>query len=104
MEHIWSRAVATAGKRWQMGQALKRLKQAKTVAVGCHRLPEKFHGKDGVDGSSPSEGSAKAPHVGAFSLSARCSCCGVTRCGKRYGTKGTCGPRARGGAGGNRSS
>jgi hypothetical protein len=31
-------------------------------------LPEKFHGKEGVDGSSPSEGSAKAPHVGAFSF------------------------------------
>lgn len=26
-------------------------------------------GKEGVDGSSPSEGSAKAPHVGAFSWS-----------------------------------
>ena len=25
-----------------------------------------LHGKEGVDGSSPSEGSAKAPHVGAF--------------------------------------
>jgi hypothetical protein len=25
----------------------------------CTRLPEKFHGKEGVDGSSPSEGSAK---------------------------------------------
>jgi hypothetical protein len=48
MEHLWSRAVATAGKRWQMGPPRKRLKQAKTVAVGCHRLPEKFHGKDGV--------------------------------------------------------
>jgi hypothetical protein len=23
-------------------------KQAKSVAVGCHRLPEKFHGKEGV--------------------------------------------------------
>jgi hypothetical protein len=23
-------------------------------------------GKEGVDGSSPSEGSAKAPHIGAF--------------------------------------
>jgi hypothetical protein len=25
-------------------------------------------GKEGVDGSSPSEGSAKAPEIGAFSL------------------------------------
>jgi hypothetical protein len=28
--------------------------------VGCDRLPETFHGKEGVDGSSPSEGSEKA--------------------------------------------
>jgi hypothetical protein len=32
-----------------------------------------LHGKEGVDGSSPSEGSAKAPHVGAFSF--RSTCC-----------------------------
>jgi hypothetical protein len=47
-----------------MGRPQERLKQAKTVAAGCDRLPETFHGKEGVDGSSPSEGSAKAPHVG----------------------------------------
>ncbi len=41
-------------------------KQAKSVAVDCHRLPEKFHGKEGVDGSSPWEGSAKAPQSGLF--------------------------------------
>jgi hypothetical protein len=29
-------------------------------------------GKEGVDGSSPSEGSAKAPHVGAFSFRPTC--------------------------------
>jgi hypothetical protein len=32
-----------------------------------------LHGKEGVDGSSPSEGSTKAPHVGAFSF--RSTCC-----------------------------
>src|SRR5439155_19289035 len=33
-----------------------------------------LHGKEGVDGSSPSEGSAKAPHVGAFSyVFSRCT-------------------------------
>jgi hypothetical protein len=31
-------------------------KQAKTAAVGCDQLPEAFHGKEGVSGSSPSEG------------------------------------------------
>jgi hypothetical protein len=29
--------------------------------VGCDRLPEPFHGKEGVDGSSPSEGFHKVP-------------------------------------------
>src|SRR5207249_1226372 len=35
-------------------------------ATGCHRLPFGSHGKEGVDGSSPSEGSAKPPHDGLF--------------------------------------
>jgi hypothetical protein len=51
-----------------MGRPQERLKQTKTFAVGCDRLPETVHGKEGVDGSSPSEGSAKAPHVGAFAF------------------------------------
>jgi hypothetical protein len=48
--------VATGGKRWQIVRPQNPPKQAETVAVGCHQLPEKFHGKEGVDGSSPSEG------------------------------------------------
>ena len=32
-----------------------------------------LHGKEGVNGSSPLEGSAKAPHVGAFVFRATCS-------------------------------
>jgi hypothetical protein len=36
------------------------------------QLVEHLHGKEGVDGSSPSEGSAKAPHVGAFVFSLTC--------------------------------
>jgi hypothetical protein len=36
------------------------------AAVGNPRQRPRPHGKEGVDGSSPSEGSAKAPHVGAF--------------------------------------
>jgi hypothetical protein len=36
--------------------SLKAQKQAKTVAVGCDQLPFGAHGKEGVDGSSPSEG------------------------------------------------
>jgi hypothetical protein len=49
------------------------LNQRKTVAPGCHRLPFGSHGKEGVSGSSPEEGSAKAPHVGAFSFRSTCS-------------------------------
>jgi hypothetical protein len=40
--------------------------QAKTVAVDCDRLPEMFHGKEGVDGSSPSEGFEKSLQFGGF--------------------------------------
>ncbi len=45
--------------RWQLvatGDARKRLQQAKTIATGCDQLPIGAHGKEGVDGSSPSEG------------------------------------------------
>jgi hypothetical protein len=45
--------------RWQMRRRRKRLRWPKTVAVACDQLPEPFHGKEGVGGSSPSEGSAK---------------------------------------------
>ena len=57
MEHQWSRAVATHGNQRQMSQLKNRLKQAETIATGCDQLPESFDGKEGVDGSSPSEGS-----------------------------------------------
>ena len=49
MEHLWSRAVATGGNRWQMGLPRKRLEQAKTVAMGCDQLPGPQNGKEGVD-------------------------------------------------------
>src|SRR6266540_1339874 len=50
--------------RWQSAAnrpPSKPQKQARYVATGCHRLPREVHGKEGVDGSSPSEGLAKAP-------------------------------------------
>jgi hypothetical protein len=68
MEHLWSRAVAPSGNRWQMRTLRERLQKAETVATGCDRLPIAAHGKEGVDGSSPSEGSAKAPQSGGFFL------------------------------------
>ena len=47
--------VATGGNQWQIAEPEKRQKQAKTVAVGCDQLQFRAHGKEGVDGSSPSE-------------------------------------------------
>jgi len=44
---------------WQSAASGLRAEAAKTSqnrAAGCHRLPEGAHGKEGVDGSSPSEG------------------------------------------------
>ena len=58
--------VATVGNRSQIGWPQKPQKQAKTVAAGCDRLPFGAHGKEGVSGSSPEEGSGKTPPIGAF--------------------------------------
>ena len=58
--------------RWQpvaSRKAPKRLKRAKTVAVGCNRLRRPQNGKEGVDGSSPSEGFRKGQQKGVFLLS-----------------------------------
>src|SRR5207253_6011889 len=48
MEPLWSPVVATGGNQRRIDFAPNPQKQAKTVATGCHRLPEKFHGKQGV--------------------------------------------------------
>jgi len=42
--------------RWQMGGARKPLKQADPQPVATHGNGFEAHGKEGVDGSSPSEG------------------------------------------------
>jgi hypothetical protein len=39
-----------------MGGGRKRLRLSKTVSVGCDRLRREFHGKEGIGGSSPPEG------------------------------------------------
>ena len=49
-----------------MGRTQKALKQADPQPLATHGNRFGAHGKEGVDGSSPSEGSAKAPLVGAF--------------------------------------
>src|SRR5438067_2454850 len=66
MEPLWSPVVANSGNRQQIGESRKTQKQAKTVAAGCDWLRKTFHGKEGVDGSSPSEGSAKGPQRRLF--------------------------------------
>jgi hypothetical protein len=38
--------VATGGNQRQIRSPRNPPKQAKSVAVGCHRLPEKFHGAE----------------------------------------------------------
>ena len=66
MERLWSPAVATSGNAWQMPRSQKRPQQGKTLAMGCDPLPLNLDGKEGVDGSSPSEGLALrqgSPHI-----------------------------------------
>jgi hypothetical protein len=57
MEPLGSTVVATGDNQWQIGSAANRVKQAKTVAMDCNQLPRAAHGKEGVSGSSPEEGS-----------------------------------------------
>ena len=64
MEPLWSPVVATGGNHAQIDAMRKRQKPAKSVAVGCDQLPEEFHGKEGIDGSSPSEGFAETLEIG----------------------------------------
>src|SRR5438067_7926332 len=66
MEHLLSPAGATGGNRWQMGRARKPLKQADPQPVATHGNRFATHGKEGVDGSSPSEASQKDLHMGFF--------------------------------------
>jgi hypothetical protein len=73
MDPLWSPAVANAGKGSRLTDRRNRLRWPKLFAIVCHPSPWSRHGKEGVDGSSPSEGSAKAPHVGPFSFRPTCS-------------------------------
>jgi hypothetical protein len=57
MEPLWSPVVATGGNHWQIRTA--RTRQNK-------RNPLPWDGKEGVDGSSPSEGFAKFLLISPF--------------------------------------
>ena len=58
-----------SGRNWWQRvareKAKKSLKQAETVAIRSGRLPPNLDGKEGVDGSSPSEGSRFQANLGS---------------------------------------
>jgi hypothetical protein len=56
MEPLWSPVVATGCNRSQIRWPQELQKQVETVAAGCDRLPETFHGKEAVPRSSRAEG------------------------------------------------
>src|SRR4051794_13789940 len=60
MEQLWSRAGATGGNRRQNQTPPELREHAKSVATDCQRLRKEFHGKEGVNGSSPLEGLEKS--------------------------------------------
>src|SRR4051794_14411926 len=64
MEHLWRRAGAAGGNHRQVVAFGTAQKSLQTAASACHHLRRRAHGKEGVGGSSPSEGSAKALATG----------------------------------------
>jgi hypothetical protein len=72
MEHLWSRAGATSGKRSQTEHRRERSTRDDPQPFAAHGNLPSLDGKEGVNGSSPLEGSAKAPHVGAFAFRSTC--------------------------------
>jgi hypothetical protein len=57
MERLWSRAVATGGTGGKCGN-VETAQMPETVAVGCHQLPQKCHGK-----GHPLEAAMTVPHL-----------------------------------------
>jgi hypothetical protein len=73
MERLWSRAVATGATGGKCGNVENGSDSRKPVAVGCHQLPQKCHGKEGVDGSSPSQGSVKPRKIATLPVEGTCT-------------------------------
>src|SRR5262245_55191845 len=61
MEPLWSRVVATRGRRWQIARSRKRQNQAKTVALGCDQLLKRAHGKECHEEGPPAESCSARP-------------------------------------------
>jgi hypothetical protein len=57
MERLWSPAGATGGNRWQTEHPRKPIKQANPQPVATYGNGFGAHGKEGINGSSPLEGS-----------------------------------------------
>ncbi len=68
MERLWSPVGATGGNRSQKKRGRKRLKQADRQPVATHGNGSGAHCKEGVSGSSPEEGSAKAQLMRRFTF------------------------------------
>ena len=68
MERLWKNEGAMGRKRFGRFEPRNRLNKPNLFATGCHRLPPKSHGKEGVDGSSPSEGFKQKPAKRLFYL------------------------------------
>ena len=77
MEHLRSPAGATGGNQWQMRRARKPLKQTDPQLMATHGNGSRPHGKEGVDGSSPSEGSKNLLQIVGFGLWSICRVCFV---------------------------
>ncbi len=58
-EHLWTRAGAGRSRRRLINTLTQQRNVLQTPASRCHQLRQRTHGKEGVDGSSPSEGSTK---------------------------------------------
>src|SRR5581483_751352 len=72
VEQLWSRAVATARNPRQTRRPPNRLGSDERQSPATSGNPPSFDGKEGVDGSSPSEGSEKFLQVNHFLAFHRC--------------------------------
>jgi hypothetical protein len=66
MEQLWRQAGATIDNQLQTLRGQRRAKQAKTVAMDCHRLPIGAHDNEGINGSSPLEGFTKGQQMASL--------------------------------------
>ena len=61
METKRAQPVATSRKRTEVSNKGRGINKPKPLLMGCHRLPFRAHGKEGVNGSSPLEGFSFLP-------------------------------------------